>query len=356
MTTMSIRSNDAVRRGFRLAFAALLLLAPIVAAQPAHALDPKLFDAAKKEGEVTWYTTLVVGQIVRPMIAAFEAKYPGIKVNYVPAPWQETALRLSNEARAGSVKGDLFDGGITYYPLNQAGLVDHFVPEAAKDFPTEFKDPTGLWTANIVQIATPSINTEQVSTAETPKTLDDLLDPRWSGKMAWTDSPSASGPPGFIGNVLMSMGPEKGMAYLQKLAKQRIANVPAIQRVVLDQNISGQYPLVLSIYNYHAVISAAQGAPVKWLKLAPILTFGTFGLMKNSPHPNAARLFVEFNLSDEGQQIYAKAGYIPASPSVPATEADLKPDAGHYTARIMSPGEFQGHEAEWSAIYKCLFQ
>lgn len=356
MTTMSIQSKNAVRPSLRSALAALLLLAPISAARPAHALDPKLIDAAKKEGEVTWYTTLVVGQIVRPMIAAFEAKYPGIKVNYVPAPWQETALRLTNEARAGSVKGDLFDGGITYYPLNQAGLVDHYKPEAAKDFPAEFKDPTGLWTANIVQIATPSINTDQVSPGDTPKTLEDLLSPRWSGKMAWTDSPSASGPPGFIGNVLMTMGQEKGMAFLERLAKQRIANVPAIQRVVLDQNISGQYPLVLCIYNYHAVISAAQGAPVKWLKLAPILTFGTFGLMKNSPHPSAARLFIEFNLSDEGQRIYAKAGYIPASPTVPAKDADLKPDAGHYTARIMSPAEFQEHEAEWTAIYKRLFQ
>ena len=65
---------------------------------------------------------------------------------------------------------------------------------------------------------------------------------------------------------------------------------------------------------------------MKWLKLAPILTFGTFGLMKNSPHPNAARLFVEFNLSDEGQRIYAKAGYIPASPSVAAVGS--RPQAG----------------------------
>jgi len=355
MMTMSDRMKQ-LMRGRRAALAELVVAGTLAVTQPAWALDPKLVDSARKEGEVTWYTTLVVGQIVRPMIAAFEAKYPGIKVNYVPAPWQETALRLSNEARAGSVKGDLFDGGITFYPLNQAGLVDRFMPDAAKDFPPEFKDPTGLWTANIIQIATPSINTDQVPGKDTPQSLEDLLDPRWAGKMAWTDSPSASGPPGFIGNVLMSMGTGKGMAFLERLAKQRIANIPAIQRVVLDQNISGQYPLVLCIYNYHAVISAAQGAPVKWLKLSPILTFGTFGLMKNSPHPNAARLFVEFNLSDEGQRIYAKAGYIPASPGVPATEADLKPDAGHYKARIMSPVEFQEHEAEWTLIYKRLFQ
>jgi iron(III) transport system substrate-binding protein len=340
---------------YLLALAALSFIASAAFA-PARALDPKLIDAARKEGGVTWYTTLVVGQIVRPMIQAFEAKYPGIKVSYVPAPWQETVLRLTNEARAGAVKGDLFDGGITFFPLNAAGLVAPYVVESAAAYPTDFKDPTGLWTANIIQVATPSVNTDQVAEKDAPKTLEDLLDPKWRGKMAWTDSPSVSGAPGIIGNVLMTMGQDKGMAYLEKLATQKIANIPAIQRVVLDQNISGQYPLVLAIYNYHAVISAAQGAPVRWLPLAPILTFGVIGIMKDAPHPNAARLFTEFNMSDEGQRIYAKAGYIPASPAVPATEATLKPDAGHYTPRVMSPLLFQEHEAEWVGIYKRLFQ
>jgi ABC-type Fe3+ transport system substrate-binding protein len=342
------------RRALLLA-TAVCLAAPLLSA-PAHAVAPQLVAAAQKEGEVTWYTTLVVTQIVRPMIQAFEAKYPGIKVRYVGAPWQETALRLTTEARAGSVRGDLFDGGITSFPLQAAGLVARYSPEAAANYPAEFKDPDGQWTANIIQIATPAINTEQVADKDAPKTLEDLLDPKWRGKLAWTDSPSASGPPGFIGNVLMTYGKEKGMAYLEALAKQRIASVPAIQRVVLDQTIGGQYPMVLCIYNYHAAISAAQGAPVRWLPLAPILTFGTFGIMKDAPHPNAARLFVEFNLSDEGQAIYAKAGYIPASPSVPATVATLKPDAGHYTARVMSPAEFNEKSAEWIAIYKRLFQ
>jgi len=51
---------------------------------------------------------------------------------------------------------------------------------------------------------------------------------------------------------------------------------------VLDQAIGGQYPIVLSIFNYHAVISAAQGAPVEWLKVLPVLTFGTVSMVKKS--------------------------------------------------------------------------
>ncbi|WP_158743900.1 ABC transporter substrate-binding protein, partial [Acidisphaera sp. L21] len=215
-----------VSHSSRLGRRALLMAAGVtlttpVLTSPARALDPKLIAAAEKEGSVTWYTTLVVTQIVRPMIQAFEARYPGIKVRYVGAPWQETAIRLSTEARAGSVKGDLFDGGVTSFPLQAAGLVASYRPEAAANFPAEFKDPDGLWTANIIQIATPSINTDAVKDSDVPRTLEDLLDPKWKGKLAWTDSPSASGPPGFIGNVLMTYGKEKGMAYLEALAKQR---------------------------------------------------------------------------------------------------------------------------------------
>ncbi len=325
-------------------------------ASPAHAVDPALVAAAKKEGQFTWYTTLVVTQVVRPLVQAFEKKYD-IKVNFVPAPWQETALRITNEARANAIKGDLFDGSPTFTPLHAAGLVAAYKPEEAKDYPADMKEPTGLWTAHALQPATPAVNTDAVDAKDIPKTYEDLLDPKWKGKMAWTTSPSVAGPSGFVGNILLTMGKEKGMDYLRKLAAQKIANVPSNQRVVLDQAISGQYPLVLSIYNYHAAISAAQGAPIQWLKIEPaVMHIGLFGLIKGSPSPNAAKLFVEFALSEEGQKIQADAGYIPVNPKVSAKNPDLKPGPGNYKARLISPDEFAQNEAEWTGIYRQLFE
>jgi iron(III) transport system substrate-binding protein len=331
-------------------------LAACIAATSAGAVDPALIAAAKKEGQFTWYTTLVVTQVVRPLAQAFEKKY-GIKVNFVPAPWQETALRITNEGRANAVKGDLFDGAPTFFPLNAAGLVDAYKPEAARNYAEDMKEPNGLWTAHILQPATPAVNTDAVAAKDIPRTYEDLLDPKWRGKMGWTTSPSAAGPVGFIGNVLLTMGKEKGMDYLRKLAAQKIANVPSNQRVVLDQAISGQYPLVLSIYNYHAAISAAQGAPIEWLKLDPtVMHVGLFGLVKGSPSPNAARLFVEFALSEEGQRIQADAGYIPAHPNVQARSPALKPGSGNYNVRLITPNMYAENEAEWLAIYKSLFE
>lgn len=319
-------------------------------------IDPGLIEAAKKEGEVVWYTTLIVTQIVRSVVQAFEKKYPGIKVSYTPAPFQEVATRIVNEGRGGNVKADLFDGGATFYPVNAAGLVAPYKPAAAAAYPAEFKDPNGYWTANIIQVVSPAINTELVPAKDAPRTLDDLLDPKWRGRMAWTDAPSPSGPPGLIGAVLLSLGHEKGMAFLTRLAEQRIANIPSNQRVVLDQAIGGQYPIVLSIFNYHAVISAAQGAPVEWLKVLPVLTFGTVSMVKNGPHPNATKLFIEFMLSEEGQKIHADAGYIPAHPNVAAKSPELKPDVGKYAYQLVTPEMYNNNAAEWTSIYKKLFQ
>jgi iron(III) transport system substrate-binding protein len=250
----------------------------------------------------------------------------------------------------------LFDGGATFYPINAAGFAAPYKPAAAAVYPAEFKDPSGYWTANIVQVVSPAINTDLVPASDAPKTLDDLLDSKWRGRMAWTDAPSAGGPPGFIGAVLLSLGKEKGMEFLTKLAEQRIANIPSNQRVVLDQNIGGQYPLVLCIFNYHAAISASQGAPVKWLKVLPILTFGTVAMVKNGPHPNATKLFIEFMLSEEGQKIHADAGYIPAHPNVPAKSPDLKPEVGKYEYKLVTAEMYNAHAAEWTSIYKKLFQ
>ena len=331
----------------------MALSAAALATRPALAVEPGLIEAAKAEGELTWYTGLIVRQVVTPLKQAFEAKY-GITVNFVPVAAQESALRIVNEGRAGAIRADVFDGAAPYLAAREAGLILPYKPTEAANYAEALKDPEGNWTAQLVQVTSPAINTTMVEDA--PKTFADLLDPRWQGQMAWSNSEEVAGPPGFIGNVLMTMGEEKGMDYLKQLAGQKIANVPSNMRVVLDQCIAGQYPLVLSILNYHAAISAGQGAPVEWLKLeTSMLTFGTVQLLKGSPHPNAGKLFLEFMLSEEGQQVVKEAGYIPAHPAVAAPAEDLKPEGGGFAVNVISPDVFQQNRKEWVEIYHQLF-
>lgn len=334
--------------------AAALVIGSVVSAA---AVDQKLIDAAKKEGEVVWYSTLIVNQLVRPVAEAFEAKYPGVKVKYSRTPAGPMALKLQNEIRANSVQADVFDANSAFFQAMPLKNLVEYKAEAAASYPDNLKDPKGRFTAVNVFTMTTGINTNLVPEAERPKTYEDLLDPKWKGKMAWTTDLTPNGPTGFIGNILMSMGEAKGMAYLEKLAKQDIVNVPASQRVVLDQVISGQYPIGLMIFNHHTVISAKKGAPVTWLKIEPLISTGNYvGLMKNSPHPNAGKLLEEFLLSKEGQMAFQKANYLPADPDVPAAVPSLKPKQGGFKATVITNEMALEKLPEWAKIYKRLFK
>ncbi|MDE1994986.1 MAG: extracellular solute-binding protein [Rhizobiaceae bacterium] len=339
---------------FRKALILLPALAGLMCASAARADDAALVDAAKKEGSVTWYTTLVVDQVVQAIIEGFEKKY-GIQVNFVSAPWEETAFRIINEGKASATKSDVFDSLPAYAAVHAAGLIQPFAPDAAKDYDPAYKDPAGYWTASIIQPLSPAINTDMVSATDAPHTYEDLLDPKWKGKMAWTNSASIGGPPGFIAAVLDSMGEQKGMDYLHKLAGQQIANIPSNPRVVLDRAVSGENPLVLSIYNYHAAISKNQGAPVEWIKMEPLVAHvGLVAMTKGAPHPNAGKLLIDYILSDDGAKVMAKAGYIPTNKSAQSSVADLVPGE-NYKIFLVTPDIYEKKIKDWVKIYDDLF-
>jgi ABC-type Fe3+ transport system substrate-binding protein len=335
--------------------AAVLMSVAIVPA--AQAIDQDMIDAAKNEGEVVWYTGMIVNQVVRPIANAFEAKYPGIKVNaarYLPA---EIFLKVQNETAAGQVMTDVFDGSTTAYPMIKAGLVEPYVPEAAAIFPETDKDPDGYWTAANLYMLVPAVNTTMVAEADYPKTFEDLLDPKWKGKMVWTSDVAMSGAPGFIYSVLQVMGEEAGMDYLKKLAEQDIVNQPVSQRVVLDKVIAGEYPLALMTFNNHSLISATDGAPVEWIRFDPVIQMSnTVGIVKNAPHPNAAKLLIEFILSEEGQKVIQGAMYVPASPNVAAADPALKPEEGGFNVSVISPEDVAVKLDAMVAIYNELFK
>ena len=174
--------------------------------------------------------------------------------------------------------------------------------------------------------------------------------------MAWNALPSTSGGAGFIGNVLVEMGEEKGMAYLRELSKQKIANVAGSAREVLDQVIAGEYAMALQIFNHHAVISKKKGAPVDWIKMEPVTgSLSVVSITKGAPHPNAAKLLVDFIISTEGQKVFRDADYITADPAVPAADPGLKPEEGHFKVHFFSPEAIEDNMPKWKKILDELF-
>ena len=338
-------------------FGVLAAIAAGASAMPACAADEALIDAAKKEGSVTWYTTQIINQFVLPASQAFQKKY-GITVNYVRADASEVALRVANEAHAGKVQADVVDGTLTTPALEKEGLVAKYVPDSAKALPKQYSDPNGYWVATNLYVLTPAFNTDLVPKGTQPKTYQDLLDPKWKGKIAWSSSAgSSSGAPGFVGNVLKEMGQDKGMDYLRALAKQQITGIPVSARQVLDQVIAGEYPIALQTFNNHSVISAAKGAPSQWIAMNPAMgVLSVISVTTGAPHPNAGKLLVDFLASPDGQKLFRDADYIPVDPAVPPKIADLRPDGEKFRANYFTPEEIQGSIGQWAKIAADLFR
>ena len=346
-----------LRSGVQRRVSTALLAAFAISANAARAATPGLVEAARKEGQVTWYTTQIIDQLVLPVKTAFEKKY-GVKINYVRANTGDVVLRVLNEMKAGRPQCDVFDGLSTVSALaREPGVVLKWTPDEARDYPAERVDPAGYWTATYLAVAAPAVNTELVPAGQEPRSWDDLLAPKWKGKMAWSVSNSSTSGAGFVGTVLDAWGREKGLDFLTRLARQDIANIQAASREVLNQVIAGEYSIALQVNNHHAAISARQGAPAKWLKFSPAqVNSGNISVAGRAPHPNAAKLLADFLVSPEGQAIYRDSGYIPANPKVPALEPGLVPDGKDFVGKFYTPERIDEELPNWEKIFQEIFR
>jgi iron(III) transport system substrate-binding protein len=315
---------------------AMAVLAGLAASQPARALDnpltytgpdrqAALIEGAKAEGEVVFYSAMIVNQALRPVSEAFMKKYPFVKVNYWRAESAGIFTKLSAEERAGKVVADVVEGTGVGESVIQAGFAQPYATPAIENVPERYRDPNGLWTPTRRSFFGVGYNTKLVAPGDVPKTYDDLLDPRFKGRMAW-HAGSASGADLFVTNLRMAWGDAKTSDYLRRLGDQKVASLSgASARGLVDRVIAGEMMLALNIFAHHPLISQAKGAPVSTALLDPVAsTVGTMIIPKGLRHPHAAMLLADFILSREGQTILSEAGYFPTHKDV-ATRADLAP-------------------------------
>jgi ABC-type Fe3+ transport system substrate-binding protein len=277
-----------------------------------------ILDGARKEGRVVLYSAAIVNQVQRPLAAAFMKKYPFVKMTFWRGDSEEIVTKLAAEIRAKNLVADLVEGTGVGELAVTAKLTERYYTPMVEAMPERYRDPEGDWTSTRVSYYSIAYNTRLVPRDQVPKSYDDLLDPRWRGKLAWRIGTS-SGTPLFLTTIRLARGEAKARQYFQKLAKQKVINFGSgSARTLVDRVIAGEFPIALGIFAHHPLISRAKGAPVNSQLLDPVpSTTGTMIIPRGVRHPHAAMLLADFILSREGQQILASADYFPVRSDVP---------------------------------------
>jgi ABC-type Fe3+ transport system substrate-binding protein len=275
------------------------------------AADPGVVEKAKAEGEVVLYTAWGL-DTVQALQKAFAKKYPFIKFE-VRRTGSERLLTITiTEHKQKLFRADVFSGShLAMINHKKAGHLQRYVSAEQRTFPKEFKDPDGYWTAFYMDTRVLAYNTRSLAREDAPKTYEDLLRAKWKGKMAMDDADYI-----LYGSLLEMMGRERGLAYLKKLAQQDLI-IRSGHSLLTQLLIAGDFPIYLDGFGSNIEKFKAQRAPIDWAALEPVIvSLNPVGMAVNAPHPNAARLLVDFLLSREGQEIGRDLAKIPARPEV----------------------------------------
>ena len=271
------------------------------------ARQKELYELAKKEGEVTWYTAHSNDTTAQALGRDFEAAYPGIKVQVVRTTAQVAFQRVTQEIRAGAMQVDVFsstDMGPYVYPKDKS-LLEKFVPENAGKVLDIYKnyDPDGYYYVTSAGMIAMAYNTAKLNAADAPKNWTDLADPKWKDKIA-LGHPGFSG---YVGTWVVTLKKLYGWGFFEKLAQ----NKPQVGRSINDtvtmlnageRIVAGSGPVGT------AMESAGKGNPLAmtYPTDGSVLIIAPSGIMKGVKHPNAAKLFMEYLLSVEASQIWVK--------------------------------------------------
>jgi ABC-type Fe3+ transport system substrate-binding protein len=321
--------------------------------------EQRLIEGAKKEGQVVIYAALIVNQAMRPIVEGFGRKYPFVKLATWRADSEDIVQKAAAEVRANNVVADMIEGTGAGEQAVEANIAQPYYSPAAAGFAQEYRNPTGLWAPTRLSYYGIAYNTKLVPPDKVPKSYDDLLDPRWKGKMAWRIG-SSTGTPLFLTNLRLAWGEERARAYFGKLRDQKIVNFGAgSARTLVDRVIAGEYAIALNIFAHHPLISKGKGAPVNSQLMDPVAsTAATMSVVKGLHHPYAAMLLADYILSKEGQGILARAEYFPVDPDVaplPAL-APVVPKIAGLPENFIGPDQLIKYTDSSEEIFQKLFR
>ena len=319
---------------------------------PSHAQVPlyegadrqaRLIEGAKREGALTVYTSM--NEKDSALLATeFEKKY-GVKVQIWRSGRNKVLQRVIAEARAGRKEVDfILNPSPEMEALHREKLLQRVRSPMHKNLIPAALPAHGEWAGMRVYVFVQPYNTQQVKREELPASFEDLLHPRWKGRLAIEGKEQE-----WFYTVVQAMGEEKGLRYFRELVATNGLSVRTGNSLLANMVAAGEVPFALTLYSYLAEQKKASGAPLDFIALSPTVAYTDgIGIARNAPHPHAATLFYDFMLS-EGQQIVGQLHAITTNRRDEATLARFKP-VYIDVARVLDSYE------KWAKLYEEVLQ
>jgi len=334
--------------------AALLVPAAVMAAQaapgPHKALylyegpdrEKRILEGARKEKQVLVYTSLNLKDSV-PIKEVFEKKY-GVRLELWRSSSEKVLQRAMTEARAGRFAVDAFElNGPEMEALYREGLLEEFSSPQFRNLPPAALPKHRHWAADRFNFFTIAYNTNLVKPSEVPNSYQDLLNPRWIGRIG-----IEAGDTDWFASMVKAMGEAKGIAFFRQLSQMK-PQLRTGHTLMSELVASGEVPLAATIYNHNAERLAVRGAPIKWKALQP--TFGRpngVAVAKRAQRPYAALLFADFMLSLEGQTLIKERNRVPASSAVDT-------QLNKFPYQMIDPAVILDEAERWEKLWSELF-
>lgn len=325
---------------------ALALLGLACAAQaqtpPARLEGPErtrqLVEGARREGALTLYSSMAEKDVLR-IVAAFESRY-GIKVTLWRSGKNKVLQRVISEARAGRNEVDVVHNpSPEMEALHRERLLQPVASPMHAALIPQAVAPHREWAGPRVYIFVQAYNTQKVKREELPKSWQDLLDPRWKGRLGIEGKEQE-----WFHTLVRAMGEERGLRFFRELVARNGVSVRQGNALLNNLVVAGEVPLALTVYSYLPEQAKRAGAPVDWIALAPtIAATDAVGVAARAPHPHAAVLFYDFMLG-EGQDLMAKMNHLVSNRRVASELARFDP-------RFIDPAEVIADYDRWTRLF-----
>ena len=301
--------------------------------------EQMLARGAKKEGEVSVYTSLISEDLVA-LSAAFERKY-GVKVKGWRAGSEKVLQRALTEARANRHDADVIEtNGPELESLYREKILQPFRSPHMKDLMAQALRPHGHWVGTRINMFVHSYNTQLVKKEDLPRKYSDLANPRWKGKLGIEAEDED-----WFAMAVKELGEEAGLATFREIAKVNGFSVRKGHTLLAGLVASGEIPFALTTYSHGAEKMKQKGAPLDWYAIEPAIGRANgIAIVRRPPHPHAAALFADFVLSPEGQKILEQGGYVPSNLKIgsPAQKLPLK---------FVDPALVLDEDAKWKKLW-----